>query len=220
MFLSAYTCAVSICSRFFVLFILSQVFDAVEALGAVLFIDEVDALAGSRGSSSGGGSGHGGGDPGGGGGSSSDMHEATRRLLSVILQRVDGLEGPSKATLVCATNRRQDLDPALLSRFDLTLNFGLPDAKVNTMIHSRLVLLLFCNIPCLCQLLPIRASLYMRVTQTLFMNRLGGITCIFRLNPLRHVSCLPSSLIDKFHLFKRAGQASGGAALRETIEGS
>jgi len=118
----------------------SKVFDAVEALGAVLFIDEVDALAGSRGSSSssggGGSSGHGGGDPGGGG--SSDMHEATRRLLSVILQRVDGLEGPSKATLVCATNRRQDLDPALLSRFDLTLNFGLPNAKVCQMWHALL----------------------------------------------------------------------------------
>jgi SpoVK/Ycf46/Vps4 family AAA+-type ATPase len=103
-----------------------KVFDAAEALGAVLFIDEVDALAGSRGTSSS----SSGGDPGSGGGGSSDMHEATRRLLSVILQRVDGLEGPSRATLVCATNRRQDLDPALLSRFDLTLTFGLPNAKV------------------------------------------------------------------------------------------
>jgi ATP-dependent 26S proteasome regulatory subunit len=48
---------------------------------------EVDALASSR--------------------ESGDMHEATRRLLSVILQRVEGLEGHSDATLICATNRPQ-----------------------------------------------------------------------------------------------------------------
>ena len=82
---------------------LAEVFDACEELGAVIFIDEVDSLATSR--------------------NSGDMHEATRRLLSVVLQRVEGLEGASKSTLVCATNRRQDLDPALLSRFDLQLNF-------------------------------------------------------------------------------------------------
>lgn len=48
---------------------LSAIFDACDDLGgAIIFIDEVDALAGSR-------------DKG-------DMHEATRRVLSVILQKV------------------------------------------------------------------------------------------------------------------------------------
>ena len=56
--------------------------------------NQVDALASSR--------------------DNGDMHEATRRLLSVILQRVEGLEGHADCTLICATNRRQDLDPALL----------------------------------------------------------------------------------------------------------
>ena len=31
--------------------------------------------------------------------------------------------------MICATNRREDLDPALRSRFDLTLNFDLPERK-------------------------------------------------------------------------------------------
>ncbi|CAN0402901.1 unnamed protein product, partial [Ectocarpus sp. 13 AM-2016] len=48
---------------------LSAIFDACDEMGgAIIFIDEVDALAGSR--------------------STGGMHEATRRVLSVILQKV------------------------------------------------------------------------------------------------------------------------------------
>lgn len=48
---------------------LGAIFDACNEMGgAIIFIDEVDALAGSR--------------------SSGEMHEATRRILSVILQKV------------------------------------------------------------------------------------------------------------------------------------
>eukprot|EP00622_Pseudochattonella_farcimen_P006258 FR742039.1.p1 GENE.FR742039.1~~FR742039.1.p1 ORF type:complete len:162 (+),score=18.45 FR742039.1:66-488(+) len=65
------------------------------------------------------------------------MHEATRRLLSVVLQRVEGLEGTSKSTLICATNRRQDLDPALLSRFDPQLRFQLPNQRARRAIFER-----------------------------------------------------------------------------------
>lgn len=82
-----------------------------------MFIDEVDALASNR--------------------DSGDMHEATRRLLSVILQRVEGFEGASNATLICATNRRQDLDPALLSRFGLQLRFDLPNETARRAIVER-----------------------------------------------------------------------------------
>ena len=54
------------------------------------------------------------------------MHEATRRLLGVLLRQLDGFGPQSKSIVVGATNRRQDLDPALLSRFDASVTFGLP----------------------------------------------------------------------------------------------
>lgn len=85
--------------------------------GAIIFIDEVDGLAGSR-------------DAGG-------MHEATRRLLTTILQRVEGFHGKSKTLLVCATNRKQDLDAALLSRFDLSIHYDLPDPAARLAIIKR-----------------------------------------------------------------------------------
>ncbi|CAM9974514.1 unnamed protein product, partial [Ectocarpus fasciculatus] len=88
---------------------LSAIFDACDEMGgAIIFIDEVDALAGSR--------------------STGGMHEATRRVLSVILQKVEGFEKGSKNILICATNRKDDLDSALISRFQLSIQFGLPDA--------------------------------------------------------------------------------------------
>ncbi len=57
---------------------------------------------------------------------SQQPHEASRRILSVLLQKIDGFEGSSKSTLICATNRMQDLDAALLSRFDLVIGYNLP----------------------------------------------------------------------------------------------
>jgi len=71
----------------------------------VVFLDEVDALAQTRGG---------------------EMHEATRRLLSVLLRRIDGLDSRGRTVVVAATNRKQDLDPALVSRFDAAIEFGLP----------------------------------------------------------------------------------------------
>ena len=76
----------------------------------IIFIDEIDALATSR---------------------DSQIHEASRRTLGVLLRRVDGFsshensshEKGSKTLLICATNRMQDLDAALLSRFDSSVRF-------------------------------------------------------------------------------------------------
>ena len=88
---------------------LSAIFDNTEFLGsAILFLDEIDSLAGSRNSS---------------------MFEATRRILSVLLRRLDGIDSVSNTITIGATNRRGDLDPALISRFDQTISFPLPDAK-------------------------------------------------------------------------------------------
>ena len=55
------------------------------------------------------------------------MHEATRRLLGVLLRQLDGYGPRSRSIVIGATNRRQDLDPALLSRFDAAISFGWPD---------------------------------------------------------------------------------------------
>lgn len=88
---------------------LSQVFDEASKLGrSILFIDEIDSLATSRGP---------------------QMHEATRRLLSVLLRRIEGFDPKSQVMVIGATNRAVDLDEALRSRFDVTLNFPLPNAS-------------------------------------------------------------------------------------------
>lgn len=77
----------------------------------ILFLDELDALGGSR---------------------DSDMHEASRRLLSVLLREMEGFDATNrgrKAIVIGATNRKSDLDAALLSRFDMVVTFGLPDER-------------------------------------------------------------------------------------------
>eukprot|EP00644_Phytophthora_capsici_P000066 jgi/Phyca11/503513/fgenesh2_kg.PHYCAscaffold_4_\ len=97
---------------------MSAIFDACEKLdGAIIFIDEIDALAGDR--------------------SGGTMHEASRRILSVLLQKVEGFASAKKTTVVCATNRKQDLDAALISRFDLSIRYNLPDEKTRRAVFAR-----------------------------------------------------------------------------------
>jgi len=55
------------------------------------------------------------------------LHEATRRILST-----DG-----EVLVICATNRKKDLDPALISRTDITIRFELPDANTRSEIFKR-----------------------------------------------------------------------------------
>jgi hypothetical protein len=87
---------------------LGAIFDAATAAREplVLFLDEIDALAPSR---------------------NEKLFEASRRLLSVLLRKIDGLETQSNIITVGATNRPQDLDSALMSRFDTILEFNEPD---------------------------------------------------------------------------------------------
>ena len=86
---------------------LSEIFDLCTELGnCLIFVDEIDALGLSR---------------------DSELHEATRRVLSVLLRKLDGFHQNDKTILIGATNRKQDLDSALLSRFDLAIKFGYPD---------------------------------------------------------------------------------------------
>ncbi|XVF26106.1 hypothetical protein REPUB_Repub13aG0271200 [Reevesia pubescens] len=98
--------------------LLGQVFSLANQLpdGAIIFLDEVDAFATAR---------------------DVDTHEATRRILSVLLRQIDGFEQDKKVVVIAATNRKQDLDPALISRFDSMICFGLPNEQNRQEIASQ-----------------------------------------------------------------------------------
>ncbi|CAM0944258.1 unnamed protein product [Alopecurus aequalis] len=84
--------------------------------GGIIFLDEVDSFAIAR---------------------DSEMHEATRRILSVILRQIDGFEQDRRVVVIAATNRKEDLDPALISRFDSIICFGLPDQQSRAEIAAQ-----------------------------------------------------------------------------------
>ena len=65
------------------------------------------------------------------------MHNATRRILGVLLKEVDGFEDTSRSVVIAATNRRQDLDAALTSRFDTVIQFDLTDAECRRKILGK-----------------------------------------------------------------------------------
>lgn len=96
---------------------LAQIFDACEELdGCILFFDEIDSLAGSR---------------------DQNMFEATRRILSVLLRRLDGIDSTTSTITIGATNRKNDLDHALISRFDQSIQFPLPGEKERAAIFTN-----------------------------------------------------------------------------------
>jgi SpoVK/Ycf46/Vps4 family AAA+-type ATPase len=96
---------------------LAEIFEACAAMGSViLFIDEVDSLATSR---------------------ESGLHEATRRILSTLLRKIDSFESDGEVLVICASNRKKDLDPALVSRLDLSIRFELPDSETRASIFER-----------------------------------------------------------------------------------
>ena len=74
---------------------------------AVLFFDEIDALARSR----------------------EELHEATHRVVSTLLENMDGLEEAKGIVVIAATNRPEVVDAALTrpGRFDRLVEVPLPD---------------------------------------------------------------------------------------------
>ncbi|MBE7411753.1 MAG: AAA family ATPase [Leptospiraceae bacterium] len=86
---------------------LAYIFDAASLFpSALIFLDEIDSLAGNR---------------------EEGMFEATRKMLSVLLRKLDGFEGKPSTITIGATNRKKDLDSALVSRFDKVIYFPLPN---------------------------------------------------------------------------------------------
>jgi SpoVK/Ycf46/Vps4 family AAA+-type ATPase len=96
---------------------LAEIFDMCELMGgAVIFLDEIDSLAGSR---------------------DQNMFEATRRILSVLLRKLDGIDSAEKTITIGATNRMSDLDPALISRFDQIIKFPFPNEDERASIFAN-----------------------------------------------------------------------------------
>jgi transitional endoplasmic reticulum ATPase len=88
---------------------------------AIIFIDEVDAIAPKR---------------------SEVTGEVERRVVAQLLALMDGLEARGQVVVIAATNRPEGIDPALRrpGRFDREIEIGVPDAAGRLQIlqvHTR-----------------------------------------------------------------------------------
>lgn len=88
---------------------------------AIIFIDEIDAIASKREEASG---------------------DVEKRVVSQLLSLLDGLEARGKVIVIVATNRVDAVDPALRrpGRFDREIEIGVPDRdgrKEIMQIHTR-----------------------------------------------------------------------------------
>jgi transitional endoplasmic reticulum ATPase len=95
--------------------------EAREGEPAIIFIDEIDAIAPKRG------------DAGG---------EVERRVVATLLSEMDGLESRENVIVIAATNRAEAIDPALRrgGRFDREIEIGVPNRegrKEILQIHTR-----------------------------------------------------------------------------------
>ena len=94
---------------------------AQENAPAIIFIDEIDAIAPKREEATG---------------------EVERRVVSQLLALMDGLESRGQVIVIAATNRPNAVDPALRrpGRFDREIEIGVPDRKGRLeilQIHTR-----------------------------------------------------------------------------------
>ncbi|RDD80446.1 ATP-binding protein [Dyella tabacisoli] len=94
---------------------LRRVFEYAQGSPAVLFLDEVDALASAR-------------------GNERDVGELQRVVVS-LLQNIDALE--ENVVLIAATNHDRLLDPAVWRRFAFQLPMPLPDAGLRDQLWRK-----------------------------------------------------------------------------------
>ncbi len=89
-----------------------------QAAPTIVFFDEIDALAPTR-------------------GSGADSH-SSERVISQLLTEMDGLESLHDVVVIAATNRMDIIDRALLrpGRFDRRINIGLPDLETRRKIFQ------------------------------------------------------------------------------------
>ncbi|MDY6765855.1 MAG: ATP-binding protein [Candidatus Nanohaloarchaea archaeon] len=90
--------------------IISTIFESArERSPSIVFFDELDAVAFSRGG---------------------EMDEASRRVLSTLLTELSGFDAENEELMfIGATNAPWDLDPAVLSRMERTIAVPLPDQQ-------------------------------------------------------------------------------------------
>ncbi len=84
--------------------------EAEEKAPAIIFIDEIDAIAPKR----------------------EDTHGDTeKRIVAQLLTLMDGLSNKSNVVVIATTNRPNSIDPALRrpGRFDREIEFGIPDKE-------------------------------------------------------------------------------------------
>ncbi|WP_271982456.1 AAA family ATPase [Pseudoclavibacter terrae] len=86
---------------------LRSALDYASSSPSVLFLDEVDAIAKRR-------------------ADDADVGEM-KRLVTIMLQELD--DWPSSSLLIAATNHAELVDPALWRRFDVHIDFPMPDAS-------------------------------------------------------------------------------------------
>jgi transitional endoplasmic reticulum ATPase len=89
--------------------VLRTVFDAAKAQKrAIVFFDEVDSVAAKR---------------------DEDSHESSKRLVAQLLTLMDGFDPHDNVVVIAATNRPDDIEPALRrpGRFDWEIEFPPPD---------------------------------------------------------------------------------------------
>jgi SpoVK/Ycf46/Vps4 family AAA+-type ATPase len=94
---------------------LRRVFEYAQGRPAVLFLDEVDALASAR-------------------GNERDVGELQRVVVS-LLQNIDAME--ENTVLIAATNHDRLLDPAVWRRFAFQLPMALPDAGLRDVLWRK-----------------------------------------------------------------------------------
>ncbi len=90
---------------------IKSLFKKARKSGGVIFIDEIDALGGRRGRN--------------------QSHNEDDRTLNQLLIELDGFSPTDGVVVIAATNRAEDLDPALMrpGRFDRSVSVSLPSAS-------------------------------------------------------------------------------------------
>ena len=87
-----------------------QLFEAAKQVPTIVYIDELDALAPDR---------------------ANGIHEASSRVISELLQAMNGMVRDDRVLVVASTNRPDAIDPAILrsGRFDVQIEMKLPNQK-------------------------------------------------------------------------------------------